>query len=118
MSIGLTRIFAKLLAEGLLETGAKCPTDVLVVVPRADRRKEAETTAARLRGRGMNVELYHQADKVAKQVRYASRKGIPFVWFPPFEDGAAHEVKDLATGEQTASDPTNWVPAPHRRPRP
>ncbi|MFF4387686.1 histidine--tRNA ligase [Streptomyces sp. NPDC001552] len=118
MSIGLTRIFAKLLAEGLLETGAKCPTDVLVVVPRADRRKEAETTAARLRGRGMNVELYHQAVKVAKQVRYASRKGIPFVWFPPFEEGAAHEVKDLATGEQTASDPTNWVPAPHRRPRP
>lgn len=58
-----------------------------------------------------SVELYHQADKVAKQVRYTSRKGIPFVWFPPFEEGAAHGVKDLATGEQTASDPTNWVPA-------
>lgn len=87
MSIGLTRIFAKLLAEGLLETTAKCPSDVLVVVPRDERRNEAEATAARLRGRGLNVELYHQADKVAKQVRYASRKGIPFVWFPPFEEG-------------------------------
>ncbi|MGW3321886.1 histidine--tRNA ligase [Streptomyces virginiae] len=112
MSIGLTRIFAKLLAEGLLETPAKCPSDVLVVVPRDDRRNEAEATAARLRGRGMNVELYHQADKVAKQIRYASRKGIPFVWFPPFEEGTAHEVKNLATGEQLASDPTTWLPAP------
>lgn len=52
MSIGLTRIFAKLLAEGLLETRAKCPSDVLVVIPRADRLSEAESTAARLRGRG------------------------------------------------------------------
>lgn len=112
MSIGLTRIFAKLLAEGLLATPATCPTDVLVVLPRDDRRNEAEATAARLRGRGMNVELYHQADKVAKQVRYASRKGIPFVWFPPFEEGAAHEVKNLATGEQLASDPTTWLPTP------
>ncbi|MFB7258183.1 histidine--tRNA ligase [Streptomyces nojiriensis] len=111
MSIGLTRIFAKLLAEGLLETGPKCPSDVLVVIPRDDRRNEAEATAAHLRQRGMNVELYHQADKVAKQVRYASRKGIPFVWFPPFEEGAAHEVKNLGTGEQTAADPAGWVPA-------
>ncbi|MFJ9762441.1 histidine--tRNA ligase [Streptomyces erythrochromogenes] len=111
MSIGLTRIFAKLLAEGLLETGPKCPSHVLVVIPRDERRPEAEATAASLRQRGMNVELYHQADKVAKQVRYASRKGIPFVWFPPFEEGAAHEVKDLATGDQFAADPASWLPS-------
>ncbi|MER5382406.1 histidine--tRNA ligase [Streptomyces sp. NPDC002688] len=110
MSIGLTRIFAKLMAEGLLEAGPKCPSDVLVVIPRDDRRHEAEATAAHLRQRGMNVELYHQADKVAKQVRYASRKGIPFVWFPPFEEGAAHEVKNLESGEQAAADPASWFP--------
>ncbi|MCF3179422.1 histidine--tRNA ligase [Streptomyces polychromogenes] len=110
MSIGLTRIFAKLLTEGLLETGPKCPSQVLVVIPAGERRRAAETTAAGLRRRGMNVELYHQADKVAKQLRYASRKGIAFVWFPPFEEGGNHEVKNLRTGEQTPADPTTWLP--------
>jgi histidyl-tRNA synthetase len=108
MSIGLTRIFAKLVAEGLLRTGPSCPSDVLVVVPSDQRRPQAAATAAELRTRGLNTELYHQADKIAKQIRYASRKGIPFVWFPPFEDGKPHEVKDMATGEQSPADPRTW----------
>lgn len=110
MSIGLTRIFAKLVAEGLLQTGPKCPTDVLVVVPSDERRPQAITTAAQLRSRGLNTELYHQPDKLAKQIRYASRKGIPFVWFPPFEDGNPHEVKNMTNGGQTTADPGTWTP--------
>ena len=58
----------------------------------------------------MNVETYHEADKVGKQIRYASRKLIPYVWFPPFEDGKPHEVKDMASGEQSAADPATWTP--------
>jgi histidyl-tRNA synthetase len=107
MSIGFSRIFAKVLSAGLLDTGPSTPADILVVLPK-DRRPTATSTARALRDRGFNVELYHQEDKVAKQLRYASRKGIPFVWFPPFEDDRPHEVKDLATGEQTATDPTTW----------
>lgn len=108
LSIGLTRIFAKLVAEGLLHTGAKCPTDVLVILPSEQRRSEASATAAQLRERGINTELYHQPDKVGKQIRYASRKGIPFVWFPPFDDGQHHEIKNLTTGDQDQADPANW----------
>jgi histidyl-tRNA synthetase len=108
LSIGLTRIFAKLLAEGLLTTGPVSVSDVLVVLPGQEQRAAATAVADRLRRRGLNVELYHQPDKIAKQVRYASRKGIPFVWFPPFSEDRAHEVKDLATGEQTAADPEVW----------
>ncbi|MEU4768632.1 histidine--tRNA ligase [Actinosynnema sp. NPDC023794] len=107
MSIGFSRIFAKVLSAGLLETGPSTPADVLVVLP-PDRRRTAAETAKALRDNGCNVELYHQEDKLAKQVRYASRKGIPFVWFPPFEDGRPHEVKDLATGAQTTADPATW----------
>jgi histidyl-tRNA synthetase len=111
MSIGLTRIFAKLVAEGLIATGPSCPTTVLVAVPSDDRRPEAATTAARLRERGINTELYHQADRVGKQIRYAARKGIPYVWFPPFEDGKPHEIKDLASGDQIPADLASWRPA-------
>ena len=109
MSIGLTRIFSKLLAEGLLPTGPSCPTDVLMVLPEDPARAAvAAQGAARLRSRGMNVELYHQPDKVTKQVRYAARKGIAYVWFPPLSDDRQHEVKDLATGEQHVADPETW----------
>ncbi|HEX6444500.1 MAG TPA: histidine--tRNA ligase [Streptosporangiales bacterium] len=110
LSIGLTRIFAKLVAEGLLETGPSCPTEVLVVVPSAERRSLAASTATELRTRGVNTELYHQPDRVGKQLRYASRKGIPHVWFPPFDDGKPHEVKNMASGEQTEADPATWRP--------
>ncbi|MCK9876214.1 histidine--tRNA ligase [Frankia sp. Ag45/Mut15] len=110
ISIGLTRIFAKLLAEGLLTLGPASPADVLVVIPSAARRAAALSTAAQLRGRGLRVETYHQPDKLAKQVRYAVRKGIGHVWFPPFDDGRDHEVKDLTTGDQTTADPTGWTP--------
>jgi histidyl-tRNA synthetase len=108
LSIGLTRIFAKLVAEGLLPTGPRCPSDVLVVIPNDQRRSQAIATAAQLRARGLNTELYHQTDKLAKQIRYASRKGIPFVWFPPFEDDKPHEVKNMTTGDQSEADPATW----------
>lgn len=108
LSIGLTRIFAKLVAEGLLQTGPSGPGDVLVVIPSDQRRAQAAATAAQLRARGLNTELYHQADKLAKQIRYASRKGIPFVWFPPFENGAPHEVKEMSSGTQSEADPATW----------
>ncbi len=108
LSIGLTRIFAKLVAEGRITGGRFCPTDVLVVLPGDERRAAALEVAARLRERGFNTEVYHQAAKIGKQIQYASKKDIPFVWFPPFEDGRPHEVKNLATGEQVEADPASW----------
>jgi len=111
MSIGLSRLFAKFVAEGRFTDGAKSPTQVLVVLPSADRRPAALATAAALRARGLRVETYHEAAKIGNQIRYASRKLIPYVWFPPFEDGKPHEVKDLGSGEQTAADPATWQPA-------
>ncbi|MGQ0626402.1 MAG: histidine--tRNA ligase [Sporichthyaceae bacterium] len=115
MSIGLTRIFAKLLADGTITAdGPTSPAQVLVVLPAADRRRDAMAVAAALRARGIAAESFHEAAKMANQIRYASRKQIPYVWFPPFADGKAHEVKDLRTGEQAAADPLEWEPQPAR----
>ena len=110
ISLGLTRIFAKLVAEKRLKTGPKCPTQVLVIFPRAEQREEAVRTAKMLRERGFNVEMYHIPGKIAQQLRYASRKGIPYAWFPPFENGGVHEVKDMATEMQVVEDPMTWSP--------
>ncbi|MDD9900359.1 MAG: histidine--tRNA ligase [Alphaproteobacteria bacterium] len=108
VSLGLTRLFAVLLEAGHITPAAKAPTQVLVILPDESRRAEAAATARTLRTRGYNVELFHSDAKVKKQLSYAEKKGIPFVWFPPFKDGQAHEVKDMTQGEQLKADPENW----------
>ncbi len=110
ISLGLTRLFAKLLAEQRLPLGPKCPTQVLVVLPRAELREETASLARLLRERGLNVEMYHTPGKIANQLRYAARKGIPYVWFPPFDEGGKHEVKNMITQQQTEANPTTWTP--------
>jgi histidyl-tRNA synthetase len=109
VSIGLTRLFGMLLDEGYIKPGAKSPTQILVVLPDESRRAEATATAHTLRQRGFNVELFHTDSKVKRQLSYAERKGIPYVWFPPFEDGKLHEVKNMTSGEQTQADPSTWT---------
>ena len=110
ISLGLTRLFAKLIAEQRLPLGPKCPTQVLVVLPLAELREETASLARLLRERGLNVEMYHTPGKIANQLRYAARKGIPYVWFPPFDEGGKHEVKNMITQQQTQADPTTWTP--------
>lgn len=107
MSIGLTRIFSKLLAEGKIAIGASCPTQILVIQLPETPREQAMQTGRALRDRGFNVEVYHESKKIGHQIRYATRKGIRYAWFP---DPGKHEVKDLASGEQSPADPATWVP--------
>ncbi|MCF8495268.1 MAG: histidine--tRNA ligase [Alphaproteobacteria bacterium] len=108
ISIGFSRLFDRLRQQGKLPVGAKSPADILMVLPADDRRAEASETARILRERGFNVELYHSAAKIKKQMEYAGKKSIPYVWFPPFEDGQPHEVKNMQTGEQQKADAQTW----------
>ncbi|MDH5187692.1 MAG: ATP phosphoribosyltransferase regulatory subunit, partial [Rhodospirillaceae bacterium] len=109
-SIGLTRIFVKLLKEGKLDIGAKGPTAVMVAQLPGSDRAVAAATAQKLRARGINVEMYHEQGKLKNQLRYAERKGIAFVWFPPSDDNGMHEVKNMANGEQLEVDISTWQP--------
>lgn len=108
ISIGFTRLFDVLSHYGHIKPGAKTPTQVLVVLPSEERRPQAAATASALRKRGFNVELYHAPQNVKKQMEYANKKGIPFVWFPPFDDAGKHEIKDMVSGTQSPADPDNW----------
>lgn len=110
-SLGLTRLFGFLMDKKMIAPGRRSPADILVVLPDAERRAEAAATAAQLRARGFKVELYHTDGKVKKQLAYAEKKNIPFVWFPPFKDGQPHEVKNMASGDQSPADAASWTPA-------
>ena len=109
ISIGFTRLFDRLRSQGAFDTSRVSPADVLVVLPSEERRSLTAETAQTLRIRGFNVELYHAPQKIGKQLAYAEKKGIPYVWFPPFDQGGAHEVKDMASGEQGAADLETWT---------
>ncbi len=104
LSIGVTRILVPLLAKGLLSASRSVPTCVLVAVDSEETRGEADAVAARLRARGIPTEVAPKADRFGKQIRYADRRGIPFVWF------SSGEVKDIRSGDQAPADPDSWQP--------
>lgn len=108
ISIGFSRLFDVLRQTGHIQTGSKSPADILMVLPSEEQRLEATQTARILRERGYNVELYHAPQKVKKQLSYAEKKGVPYVWFPPFEPGQEHEIKNMQTGDQNKADPALW----------
>jgi hypothetical protein len=51
-----------------------------------------------------NVETYHAPQKMSKQIAFAEKKGIRYVWFPDLS-----EVKDLETGTQIQADASTWM---------
>jgi histidyl-tRNA synthetase len=110
ISIGFSRLFAKLLADKAIAATRRSPADLLIVLPSEERREAMLVTAQALRKRGFKVETYHAPQKLAKQMSYAEKKGIPFVWFPPFDEAGSHEVKDMTNGTQTKADIESWKP--------
>ena len=110
ISIGFSRLFSYMVDQGKLPVGRKSPADVLMVLPNEDQRAAASATAQTLRKRGVKVELFDRGTKIGKQMAYAEKKGIPYVWFPPFDDEGSHEVKNMGSGEQSPADPATWTP--------
>ncbi|GAB94839.1 histidyl-tRNA synthetase [Kineosphaera limosa] len=110
ISIGVSRLLGRLVPSGAIASSRPTPTCVLVALNTQEDRAAAASLAAALRGRGVATEVAPSAAKFGKQIRYADRRGIPYVWFPPLEPGAAHSVKDIRSGEQTEADPAAWVP--------
>ncbi len=120
LSIGVSRLVSRLLSAGLVRATRGVPSAVVVAVTSEETRRESEGVAVALRARGIPVEVAPSAAKFGKQIRYADRRGVPFVWFPavPERVGAdgttaaatTHEVKDIRSGVQVPADPGTWEP--------
>ncbi|HET6908008.1 MAG TPA: histidine--tRNA ligase [Mycobacteriales bacterium] len=108
LSLGVTRLLGRLFGAGLIETTRKVPTCVLVALPDEASRPACERLAATLRSRGVAAMVAPAADKYGKQIRFADRRGIPFVWFPAGEGG--DQVRDIRSGDQGPADATTWSP--------
>ncbi|RLK22277.1 histidyl-tRNA synthetase [Micromonospora sp. M71_S20] len=109
ISIGVTRLLGLLFGAGALSVSRDVPTCVLVAVTSEEQRAASNRVAEALRSRGVPTEVSPSAAKFGKQIRYAERRGIPYVWFPGV-DGAADEVKDIRSGEQATAAAGEWTP--------
>ena len=108
LSIGLSRLVARMLSAQMVRATRPVPTCVLVSVADEGSRSDSDAVARALRSRGIPCEVAPAAAKLGKQIRYADRRGIPFVWFPSAE--GEHEVKDIRSGEQSSADVATWQP--------
>ncbi|MFC5280411.1 histidine--tRNA ligase [Arcanobacterium canis] len=111
LSIGVSRILARVIGKELVGASRKVPTAVLIAVNNEDERAHADKIAMSLRARGVATEVSPNTQKFGKQIRYAERRGIPFVWFTQEDNGVLSEqVKDIRSGEQVSADQHSWMP--------
>lgn len=109
LSVGVTRLLSRLFRADLVRASRPVPTAVLIALHDDAGRPAANRLAAAFRQRGIATEVSPTAAKYGKQIRYADRRGIPYVWFPGRDD-QPHQVKDLRSGEQVDADPATWTP--------
>ncbi|WP_114423167.1 histidine--tRNA ligase [Nocardioides houyundeii] len=107
ISLGVSRVLVPLLNKGLLTADRSVPSAVLVALVDEDSRSASDAVATALRRSGVPCEVAATASKFGKQIRYAERRGIPWVWFPGDPE---HTVKDIRTGDQHTADPNTWTP--------
>jgi histidyl-tRNA synthetase len=106
ISIGVSRLLGLLFGQDALAVSRPVPTCVVIALASEDNRAGSERIASALRRRGIATEVAPTAAKFGKQIQYADRRGIPFVWFP----GEPDTVKDIRSGEQVEADAATWQP--------
>jgi histidyl-tRNA synthetase len=120
ISIGLSRLLAKIMPT--LSASRSTPSCVLVALADESDRARGMRVATALRRRGIACEVAPVAAKFGKQIMFAQRRGIPFVWFQASgEQGqkpGKDSVKDIRSGDQVEASAGSWMPpAEDLRPR-
>jgi histidyl-tRNA synthetase len=98
ISIGLSRLFARLKEANLLRPLARTPAEVLVTTLDPDAVPRYLAIAAELRARDINTEVYLERAKIGKQFEYANKKGFRIAITAGAEEfgRGTVKVKDLA----------------------
>jgi len=109
LSIGVSRLVSRILSQDMVSASRKVPTCVVIAVADESERRHCNALATILRRRGIPTDVAPSAAKFGKQIKFADKRGIPFVWFPG-SDGSADTVKDIRSGEQVEADIYSWQP--------
>jgi histidyl-tRNA synthetase len=114
-SLGLERILVVMTERQMFPPHVQAvAAEVMVTLFDEDGQGPALELARDLRTAGVSVEVYPELDKLGKQFKYASTRGIPFVTVVGADERAAGQVtiKNMVSGEQTTvprEDAANWL---------
>ena len=111
ISIGLTRLFSVLEAQGYLnEEMNTAPADVLIL-PMTEELSPAISFATALRDAGIRAQLHCEKKKFKQKLSYADKLSIPFAAFLGEDELSQGKgtLKDLATGQQQTLTPAEAV---------
>ncbi|HEV2765491.1 MAG TPA: histidine--tRNA ligase [Pyrinomonadaceae bacterium] len=102
-SLGLERIIVVMTEREMFPKAlAEMPADLMVTVWDEQSVSASLALARELRAAGLRVDVYSEADKLGKQFKYASARGVRFVAVVGEQERERGEValKDMASGEQ------------------
>jgi histidyl-tRNA synthetase len=104
-SLGLERIIVVMTERGMFpEDLERAAADVLVTIWSEESFRDSLAFAAELRRDApeLRVDVYPEADKLGKQLKYASTRGVSYVAVIGDDERGRGEValKDMKTGEQ------------------
>lgn len=102
ISIGLTRLFSRLLKAGILQAGSASTASVLITAMDATSMPYYFKVATMLRDQGVNTEVFLESKKLGAQLKYANRIGCAFAIIAGSTEVEKDSVqlKNLKTGEQ------------------
>lgn len=102
ISIGLTRLFSRLLQAKIIRVGTATPAPVLIALIETDRITEYLSITTTLREAGLNTEMFFEYKKLGAQLKYADKKGMPLVLIAGSEelDKDSVKIKNLKTGQE------------------
>jgi histidyl-tRNA synthetase len=105
VSIGVTRLFDKLMEVGVIKVGSATTSKVMVARLNDDVLPAAIGLVAAFRKSGIAAELYPEPVKIGRQLTYANRLGIPVtVVIGPTEAETGQVVlKIMETGEKLSA---------------
>jgi histidyl-tRNA synthetase len=106
-SLGLERILVVMGERNMFPASlATTSADVMIATFDASSAADAMRVAATLRGQGLRVLVYPDADKIGKQIKYADGRGIPFVALLGEDEiaGGTVTVKNLRAQTQDTYD--------------
>ncbi|WP_440133098.1 histidine--tRNA ligase [Chitinophaga sancti] len=102
ISFGVDRIYDVLEELNLFPATAQQGTRVLIFNMDANTTATAFPMLAGLRARGITAELYHEPAKMDKQMKYANKRGIPYVIImgeSEVKEGML-SIKNMVSGQQ------------------
>lgn len=102
ISIGLTRLFSQLKADGFFAKSQSVPSKVLITQMDSRYLEKCLEIASKLRTSGINTEVYLEEERIGKQFKYANKLGIPYVIVIGEEEFTKDIItfKDMSTGSQ------------------